>query len=807
MGDFVSKYIRSCRDHPVYYWIGIAVFSILAFYGAANIEIDSNLKRLLPPDAPSVVGLNQLEKAYDGRLGRLTVVVQRDKNTANLHRVAEKIGPRLQSVQGVKRVEWKKPLRFFEKQRLLYLEYPDLQTVEKRIKKRLKWEKARANPLFVDVGDDSPPSLDFTDIESSYDRLNQSEYYTSEDGDTLLVFIYPSFPANKLAKSRQLLRRVEPILDEHITNQKSDISYGLTGRYMRRVDFQNILESDLTRATTVAFILIFLFLMLFVRSWVGTAITLIPLMVGTGWALAWTNLAFGSLNILTSFLGAVLLGLGVDYGIHLYLRLRELHHHYPPAEALARAFRTTGKANLFAGLTTIVALGSLTISEFQAFFEFGVVAVGGLFLILVSYAVVFPALVWLAERYDAIDGKPLSVGWTTFGTDKLSTSIGNRSTSWRALLRYSLIGIAILGFIGLAGIPKVQFGKNFGILRATSSSSWHLDKVADQIMGRPNSPAVVLTSSPAQSQKVAEEIRAKAKNTQFADALQKVVYLGELLPDKQTEKLEIIEGLIEQIKDLPVDARPDKVKDFLEEMKRLVRTAPLSAADLPPSVRAPFERKDAQNGSVVLVFPSSQLSTLSKIEQFIGPLRDLSSIDRQKAYDVINDGTLLYDIVRYVERDLIWMLLLTLLGLFGMSWLAFRNWFMLGLQMGLVGFAVFVSVGVLGLVPVDFNFLNVVVIPIWLGLGVDASFHILTHIREAPDDLRSHFSTAFAVAAAFVTSIIGFGALLLAHHAGLNSLGGIAVWGLGTILVVNIVAQIGLVSWACLPNSPFETDD
>jgi hypothetical protein len=144
-------------------------------------------------------------------------------------------------------------------------------------------------------------------------------------------------------------------------------------------------------------------------------------------------------------------------------------------------------------------------------------------------------------------------------------------------------------------------------------------------------------------------------------------------------------------------------------------------------------------------------------------------------YDAMSEALLLYDILQYVERDATRMLVLTLTGLVLMSLLAFRRFWDMSLQFGVLLASLGVAIGWIGLVGVQFNFLNIVVIPIWLGLGIDATFHLLFNLRDDPKYLAGHMTTALAISAAFFTTMIGFGVTLLAHHDGLYSLGAIAV--------------------------------
>ena len=100
-----------------------------------------------------------------------------------------------------------------------------------------------------------------------------------------------------------------------------------------------------------------------------------------------------------------------------------------------------------------------------------------------------------------------------------------------------------------------------------------------------------------------------------------------------------------------------------------------------------------------------------------------------------------------------------------------------------------VALGLLDAVGMKLNYLNMVMIPVFFGVGVDGAVHIVTG-RESGQRLGLVLrQTGRAIAASTLTSDLGFGALLLAHHPGLNSLGSLALLGLGVNVLICLVAM------------------
>ncbi len=785
---YLKRYIDLLEQRLALVLVVSLALTLAAGYLASGLTVDADLRRLLPHSAPSVAGLDRLEESYGGQIGRLTIVLSADEGTSedrvDLTDVADELEPTLASLSEVRRVEVKKPVDFFEERRLLYADYADLETAGSRIEARINWEKKRANPLFVAVDDKAPPEVDVSDLLESYDERGglDSAYFTSEDGSKLAIFIYPNFTANDLERSQSLVEAVEEVVGSHLRQHAPGVGLSLTGRYKKRVDLQNILQTDLALATSLALVLLFVFLLVYLRSATGALAVLIPIVVAAVWTFAWAEIVFDSLNILTGFLGAILMGLGVDYGIHLYSRFHDQNRRHSMKTALAETLATTGRVNVLAGLTTMVALASLTLSEFRAFYEFGIIAVGGLLFVLFAYAVLFPTAILVASRFGFQPRAPMSQLFA-----RRAAGAAARRASLDSLSKPLGVALVVVLVAGALGLPRVEFERSFKVLETTSAPSWKLDAQVNDMLGHSQTPSVVLTDSVEQTQQVTAELERRRETTENGYTIGRVLSLASVLPSRQDDKLDLLEDLKQQLDDLPKKARKGELAEYRDELERVFAAGPISAAGLPEAVSAPFRRNGAPAETVVLVLPAIDLADIEHVSDYVDVLRDLPGVDNGGGYDAISDAALLVDIVRYVERDALWMLLFTIAGLVVLSALFFRRRRDVLLQFAMLGGAMLAAVGVLGWVGASFNFLNIIVLPIWLGLGIDASFHVVFLRRERHVDLSTHATTAAAIMAAFVTSMLGFGSMLVARHQGLASLGEVAVWGLGMMLVVNLL--------------------
>jgi uncharacterized protein len=764
--------------------LALLAATLLGVFGASRLRLDGDLARLLPQTAPSAMGLARLESDYAAQVGQLAILIS-GGDAAQREAFAQELAPALRSVPQVQRVELVDPRSELTPWRLLYMERADLDTIATRIERRIRWERKRANPLFAGL-DDEPPSIDMSDVEARYkEREATRTYYEDPAGGRLLLFVHPTFAASDLTRTTTLVQRIDAVTRDHIQRRAPSLSYAFTGRYQKRVEQQGLLVADIGRATSIATGLLCLFLLLYFARLRPVLIVLAPLVLGTLVAMAIAHLIFGDLNILTGFLGAVLLGLGVDYGIHLTTRFYALRAEGMDARAAMRAtLSSTGRANLWSGLTTMIALGSLAISDFRAFREFGVIALLGMASIQLAYLIALPTLIF------ALDAEPPARA-------TLASAIARRAAARRWGRAPALIAGALLALgVGLATqAPGASLDESFDMLMDKNTPSWPLDVEVNQILGRSQTPAVVLAEDAPHAAKIVAALRERMVSDPNGGAIASVLTLEDALPVEQEDKRAIITRLVEQIDRVPEQRRSEELRELDAELRAITTAPPLSPATLPVNLTTPLMRKDLEGGRVVLIFSGVDLNRPEGMHAFTSVTRGLPAADGTPTLDAIGESHLLSDILDYVKRDVRTMMIITMAGLVLVALLAFgftanALLCLLAIGLGLCG-----ATGLLVLRHESFNFINALILPIWLGLGVDASFHMLLTLGESGEDRAAPIATAVSVSGAFITSMIGFGAMALAQHPGLASLGRAALSGLGFILIMELCVAALIAAW------------
>ncbi len=783
-----GKIAPLCHRHP-FRALGVTALLLgLSLFFARQVRLDTDLVALLPEGFPSVQSLAVLKQRF-GVVGNI-VILARGDDPQQLKRFADDVAVELEKLDTVDFVMRRRTDEFFRNHALYYLEVEDIELIADRINETIIWHKKQANPLLVDLDAAEKPSLDFHDLESKRSPLKRSlggskvaggTHYMGEDGHLIAVFVRPIKRASDYAFTKQVMGDVERVIGgvDRSAYSIDDIQIG--GRYQKRLAQQSIIEHDLATTSTVATLLLVLYILFHFRRISSIPLLLVPLLAGLACVLGLTGLFFGTLNILTAFVGAILLGLGIDHGIHLLGRYQyERRMGVPELRAIQVTFTSTGRGVALAGLTTAVGFAGLAISEFRAFREFGIIAAAGVILVVIAYLTVLPAMLAVFGRFVGSRG---------------SESADRPLVSWT--LRHSkplFVGVSLLALLVMLKGRSVEFDYDFRSLEGGDIPAYALDQVIDGLIGHKQTPVVVFVDSADEEKEAVAELRKRIDEEGAGATIDFVIASADVVPAGQAEKREALKQLLDVLGHVPEDALEGHDRDTFDSLVEMARTEPFDFADLPEDIRRQFH-----GSGVILVFPAVSLTDGKRVLELSDDVRHLE-VSQGKTVSAAGEAMVLADILRMVLRESPIVVSVTLILVF------LSMWALLG-RLRLAAFCilpamltVFCTFGLTALFQVKLNYLNIVILPVLFGMAVDAGVHMVTRgIFSRTDVAEALSETGRGVWGSSVTTAMGFGALLLAHHPGLNSFGQVALIGLGMIVISSLVwltALIGLLTKA-----------
>ncbi len=239
----------------------------------------------------------------------------------------------------------------------------------------------------------------FTRAMERREPITVADFASNEEGKRLLdrylkrvgegwksvVYLYPT---PKLEK----MRTPTPLLE--LTHDLGPDA-AVTGGAVVSAHLRGVVRHDAVVAAVLGFLLVAGLLWLDYRRLGDTLLSLGPLLVGIVWMLGGMRLFGLEMNFMNIFVTTMIIGIGVDYGVHVLHRYREVAG--GGYEGFRSGLMETGKAIVLAALSTVVGFGSLSRSHYPGLQSMGYVAVLGALATCLAAVTVLPA--FLAIRY------------------------------------------------------------------------------------------------------------------------------------------------------------------------------------------------------------------------------------------------------------------------------------------------------------------------------------------------------------------------------------------------------------------------
>ena len=790
-------------------------------YQAQTLTIDTDFANLLPDEAPVVQALERLRETVGGE-SEVAVGIVSPSFEAN-KQFAEELIPRALKLSRegraepyLTRVEYRREVGFLKDNALYFASDQELQRVEQFLDEQIEEAKREANPFFVDIEEEEAGTdTSAQELEQMYGRLVGTEYPISEDSTTMVLRFYPSGAQTDVGFIENLYGDLRALVDSMgPPSYHPEMEVTLAGRLLRQQAEVEAITSDVLNSFaagvgTVILVVVLYFLYKAYRTRTGggwaprvlgaellrapvlALVIAAPLFMSLAWTGGMAALAFGDLNLMTSTLGLILFGLGIDFGIHFYARYTEERATgLSVVDAAEATFVSTGQAIATGALTTAAALYVLMIADFKGFSEFGAIAGTGVLFALVAMTIVMPALLAVLERTGLLDlaaRAPLSAA---------DAASGARVSGAGVIVFAS--AATVLVAIGVA--PQVSFQYDFGELEpdyeAYEDRNAVIERVESERADNRRNPAYVVVDSAETVPEIVEMVEEKARDsTSMILAVESLQERFPLADSARQNKLARIAAIRDSLTENKYLRNADS--ENMERLRRAAQTREaIELSQVPEFLRKRFTTKDGELGTFVMIYPEGSLADGRRSIAFSNEIGTITT-DDGTTYHAASTSLIAAEMLKLVQAEAPWMVGATFLIVALVMLLNFRDLRWAGLALVPLVVGVLWLLLVMGLFGVKLSFYNMVVLPAILGIGNDAGVHMVHRYRE--EGRRSLWtvlrSTGEHVTMGTLTTAIGFGGLLLSFHPGLNSMGVLAALGLSTTLLAAVVFLPGLLQW------------
>jgi uncharacterized protein len=659
---------------------------------------------------------------------------------------------------------------------------------------KIERAKLEANPLFIDLEDKDPQQeeRDKQKLDELRAKRREAEAKlakptnVSPDGLMAKIEIGVTFRATDAAQAEILLDLAHRVRADVLAKHPS-VEIGFTGGPVTALAEHRAITKGIVLSSLVTTLLVALVLALYFRS-----ATLLVLLVGTiaiatAASFGAASLTVGHLNAATAFLGAIIAGNGINYGILLIARYLEERRRSGVDEALTLAIVGTLRPTAVASLGASIAYGSLAATSFKGFADFAIIGAIGMMLCWVATYVLLPALMLRFGRNTKIyEGNP-RVG------SALARVLGFRRSG--VVLAVSGVVFALATVIVVRYVAADPFEYDIRNLRSEGDDAidaryWMAQ--SDQNFGRGYSGRTFIGADRAdQIPLIISALQAidrgKPERKHTIGAIESILTF---MPPDQDKRLAVLDEIRTMLDDA-FEALDDDERAELAELRPPDDLRTFTAKDLPPSLLDKLTEKDGRVGFLIAVRPSNYLDEWNgkDLIRFASAVRELHLPDGETV-TTSGASVIFADIVESIERDGPLVTSVALIGLIIMVVLLVgRNRRAVAVMVGTVGGSL-LMIAVCALLDLKVNFLDFVALPITLGLGIDYAINVAHRhdAEEIPDPITTLRTSGSAVFVCSLTTMIGYGSLLVSANLAIRGFGTASLIGeITTVLTALIV--------------------
>ena len=682
--------------------------------------------------------------------------------------------------------------------------------------------------------------------------LPANGYLATFDRSTYFLVITPRDTSDELDVRRDMIAAMR---ERAATVQRLEAGFhvAFTGQPAVVVEEMDTVRRDTWTTSAIAVVGVTLLTLLVFRWRTHAFLVLGALAVGIALSFGAVWVEFGYLNMITSSFISTLVGIGVAYGIHPVSEYELLGAHTQDLETrILTSFRRTGAGVTVAAVTTSAAFLSIQLMRFRGFAELGVVAGVGVLFCLAVAVVTLPAFLTLYGRWrrrQAAEGQRRAAV-----VDRVWVELAAGRVCSRPRLVTSVAVLITIAAAWAAG--GLQFSTNILRLLPQSAESVRyqnrmmmeselapfynivvaadvegLHTMADQAAREPSiarfeSPLDFLPPDVTAAQGLIETLRPLVEPLGFperatvltrerlVDALERLedtlalsaedafaAGLGEMV-----EPLERARGAAESCLAVAIAADTDAVDSWnaaqprllevarhaVEQLRRNLDSTPPSPDNLPRELRQRFFTRSGD--MLAFLHPTGGVFDPAELDQFVAASRRVDAAATgfplvfHKMSNRITGG--------FYRAVVLGVFLVALILLIDFRSLRDTALALLPLGMGVVW-----MMGAMRLFEIQFNFANLVAVPLIIGVGIDNGVHVIHRIRlegrQGMNVVLRHTGRAILIAS--LTTMIGFGSLALASHRGMASLGAVLLLGVGSCLITstlvlpNLLVTFGVV--------------
>jgi predicted RND superfamily exporter protein len=623
----------------------------------------------------------------------------------------------------------------------------------------------------------------------------QSGVLIDPEGRMLLMLARPVRPALDLKFNRVLLQGLE----EHVARvreawqeegwESPAPTVEFTGGYVVTLDDSELIVSDAIVGIASSLVGVMALFLVAFRRRAAIVYAFVPIVTGLGLTFAFGALVLGRLNSLTSAFGGLLIGLGIDFIIVLYGRyVDERRAGLDHAAAVDAMGAHTGVGVLLGAVTTAATFYAFLVTDFQGLWELGLLTGTGILLLVLSVYTLLPALLSLLQDRRASSRHVIR----SFGSDRLCAASLRRA-------RLTLWLVVAASVVFALGLRNLRFDDDIQNMRSPDNRGIVLRNEVMASFGMRFTPMTVRVDATTEAAALdkARVLLPELEELVDGENLAEVDSIVRMLPavSVQEQVFEVLEKAnIEDLEERFAVAlggqglNPSAFSRGVERFEAaLDARTPLAVADLDGTIFEAVASRyiagfDEGVSVAIRCYPPAgkwRRGAPPALEQLVA---------RHEGVVLTGPNVVSAELRQLVWGDALRASALGMVLVFLLLWADFGSPVRSLLALFPLGLGMVWMLGTMSWLGLQVNFMNIFVVTMVIGIGVDYSVHLLHRWTESGGDPEALAQTAKAIAVAALTTMVGFGSLVLSHYPGLRSVGAAAILGALATAVLSITA-------------------
>lgn len=601
----------------------------------------------------------------------------------------------------------------------------------------------------------------------------------SKDKKHLIFYITPKNPPGKTAENKHLFAEIDKIIEsiQQASNNKLHVEY-FGSTVVANGNAQQIIK-DIIITLLIASVFLFVLISLYYKNFTTFFLIFLPVVFGSAVAITFFSVFYGSISAITLGIGSVLLGISVDYGLHIFT-------HYKHTGSVKTVLKEVSLPMLIGCVTTALAFLGLTLVESALLHELGIFAAISVVSAALFSLIIFPLFLRPINTQSKKEGLKF--------IDKIANYNYHKNP-------YLLLVIGLLTIVFVFFVNKVGFEDDMNKMSYVSEKLQKAEQNLDDLNNYTLRSVYVLSTG----KNLDEALKTNNKTQILIDSLKSAGIVKKyhsvhqfLLSDNQLNSRienwnqywsdEKKHSTISNIKEASIKTgfKEDAFDSFFKVLNKQYETNDYKNNTELSNLLKDYVIDTEQFKAVLTILKIPQ-SDRKKVNEIFSNIENVVVLDKQ---------FITSSLIEVVKKDFNFLVVISMLIVFLLLVFSFGR-----IELGIISFTpILLSwlwiMGIMGLFGIKFNIVNIIITTFIFGCGIDYSIFItkglMTEYKTGRSDLKS-FKTSILIA--LLTTLIGIGVLIFAGHPALKSIAVISIIGLLTTILISYTITPRLFYW------------